>query len=172
MGYLYCRTHSPSISKCLSEFTLILSASLCFLSIPSPTFVLYLPNVSTDIMSSWFLPISFHTFSPTLSHSIPARPFATFSHTSLSTMSGSLFFWHAFLTLYWHYFNFIASLFDLSGYIPTSSALDAALLVVLGHPSIVLPAAVCTVSGCFTNFAFLSHTSLLHILAVVLLHSS
>ena len=51
------------------------------------------------------------------------------------------------------------SLFVLSGYIPSSS-LNTVLRVVLEHPinSTFLAAVVCTVSSCFTNFAFPSHT--------------
>lgn len=42
----------------------------------------------------WSPPIFIHTFSTTLSHLVPARPFVTFSHTALlaTSMTGSLFF--------------------------------------------------------------------------------
>ena len=62
-----------------------------------------------------------------------------------------------FLTSCCH-FNFLASLSVLRGYIP-SSALNTVLLVVLEHHSIFLAAIICTVSNCFTNFAFPSHSS-------------
>ena len=71
-------------------------------------------------------------------------------------MAGNLFSGILF-TLYCR-FNFLASLFVLSGYIP-SSALTTVLLVVLQHPSIFLAAVICTVFSCFTNFAFPSHAS-------------
>ena len=45
-----------------------------------------------------------------------------------------------------------------SGHI-SSSALDIVLLVVLEHPSTLLAAVFGTVSSCFTNFVFPSHTS-------------
>ena len=45
----------------------------------------------TAAACSSFPPISVHTFSTTLSHLSPARPFATFSHTALSGMAGNLF---------------------------------------------------------------------------------
>ena len=70
-------------------------------------------------------------------------------------MTGNLFS-GIFFTSYCH-FNFFTSLFVLSGYRP-SSALDIVLLV-LEHPSIFLAAAICTVSSCFTNFAFPSYTT-------------
>ena len=42
--------------------------SLSLLSIISSASALYLPNFPADISASWFRPISFHTFSTTLSH--------------------------------------------------------------------------------------------------------
>ena len=72
-------------------------------------------------------------------------------------MAGNLFFSGILSTLYCR-FNFLACLFVLCGYIP-SSALDTVLLVVLEHPSMCLAAVTCTVSSCFTNFAFPSHSS-------------
>ena len=60
-------------------------------------------------------------------------------------------------------FNFLTSLFVSSGHIPiTSSALKTVFLVVHEHPSIFLAAVICTVSSCFTNFAFPSHTCPAH----------
>ena len=53
---------------------------------------------------------------------------------------------------------FLTSLFVLSGYMP-SSTLNTVLLVALEHPSIFLAALICTVSSCFTNFAFPFYTS-------------
>ena len=91
-----------------------------------------------------------------LSQLIPARPPAAFSHTALSTMAGNFFF-GTFLTLQC-YFNFLVTLFVLSGYTP-SSALNTVLLVILEHLVIFVAAVICTVSACFTNFAFPSHTS-------------
>ena len=110
-----------------------------------------------DSISSWFPPTSVHTFSTTLSHLIPARPCVTFSHTALSAMAGTLFF-GMFLTFYCH-FNFLTSLFVLSGYIP-SSALDIVLLVVLEHPSTFLDSVICTDFQLFYQLrAFPSHVS-------------
>ena len=97
--------------KCLSGFTLSLSASLSLLSILSSASALYLPNFSTDITSSLFPPVPFHTFSTTLSHLIPARHLVTFPHTAVSTMAGNFFF-GMFLLLYCR-FNFIMSLFSI-----------------------------------------------------------
>ena len=58
-----------------------------------------------------------------------------------------------FLALYCH-FNFLTSLFVLSGYVP-SSALDIELLEVLEHASTdVLAAVICTVSS--VPFPYLS----------------
>ena len=145
----------PYISKCFS-FTLFVCACLSLSSILYFTSVSYPPNFSLDSTSSWSSPISFHIFSTTLSHHIPGRPFAIFSHTALSTMAGNIFS-GIFFTLYYHC-SFPASLFVLSGYNP-SSALDTVIPVVLEHPSIFLAAVVCTVSNCFTNFTFPFHTS-------------
>ena len=71
-------------------------------------------------------------------------------------MAGNLF--SGILHVLYCHFNFLTSLFVLSGYIP-NSALNTALFVVLEHPSISLAAVICTVSSCFTNFASPSHTS-------------
>ena len=57
-----------------------------------------------------------------------------------------------FLTLYCH-FNFITSLFVLSGYIPFS-AFNIVLLIVLEHPSTFFAAVVFTVPSCSANCAF------------------
>ena len=73
----------PYISKCSSSFTLCLSASLSLVSIFSFASVLHF-YFSVDSISSWFSPISVHIFPTTLSHLIPARPFVTFSYTTLS----------------------------------------------------------------------------------------
>ena len=74
-------------------------------------------SLCTVRISSWFPPVSFHTFSTTLYHLIPARPFVTFSHTALSAMAGNLFF-GLLLTLCCH-FDILTSLFVSSGYILT-----------------------------------------------------
>ena len=71
-------------------------------------------------------------------------------------MTGNLFS-GIFFTFYCH-FNLLASLFVLSGYIP-SSALNTVILVVFEHPSTFLAAVIYTVSSCSTNFAFPSHTT-------------
>ena len=84
---------NPScISNSLSDSTLFLSARLSLLSVISSTYALYLPNVTADITSSWFPPTFIRTFSTMPSHVVPARSFATFSHTALSIMAGNLFF--------------------------------------------------------------------------------
>ena len=89
---------------------------------------------------------------------IPARPFATFSHTALPpTRCGwQPLFWH--VTLYCHFPTFSCLCFVLSGYVP-SSAFNTVLVVVLWHLGILFAAVVCTVSSCFTKFTFPSHTS-------------
>ena len=69
-------------------------------------------------------------------------------------MAGIPFF-GMFLALCCH-FSFLTSLFVLRGCIHIS-VLSTVLLVVLEHPSTFLGAVICTVSGCFTNFAFPSH---------------
>ena len=84
------------------------------------------------------------------------------SSAALSTMAGNFVF-GVFLTSYWHS-NSRLYQFHVSGYIP-SSAISTVLLVVLEHPSTLLAAAMCTVSGCRTNFAFPSRT-FLHVLDV------
>ena len=155
-SFLFLLLNPCIISINVSSFTLFLSASFSLVSILSFTHVLCPANFSMDSISSWFPPISFHAFSTTLSHLIPARPFVNFSHTALSAMAGNLFC-GMFLTLYCH-FIFLTSLVYFSGYIP-SSALHAVLLVVLEHPRTFLAAVICTVSSCFTNFAFPSHTT-------------
>ena len=77
---------TPLISvKLFPDSILFRSASLSLLCILSSTSPLQFPNFPADIAPSWFPPISFRTFSTTLSHLIPARPFVTFSHTALST---------------------------------------------------------------------------------------
>ena len=79
----------PYYSERFSDFTLFLSASLSLRFMFSSSSTLHLPKFSADSISCWFAPISFHTFSTTLSHLIPARPFVTFSHTAPSAMAGS-----------------------------------------------------------------------------------
>ena len=60
---------------------------------------------------------------------------------------------HFFFTCsYFCLFNFLTSLFFLSGYI-SNSALNTLLLVVREDPIAFLVAAICTVSSCFTDFA-------------------
>ena len=114
--------------------------------------------IKTEDISSWFPLISFHTFSTTLSQIVPAHPLVTFSHTctARSAMVGNLFF--GMLRILYCQFNFLTSLVVFSGYIP-SYAHNTALLVVVDHASIFLAAVICTVSSCFTNFVFPSHTS-------------
>ena len=146
----------PYISKCFLSFTLYFSTSPSLSSIISFTYVLHPPNFSIGSTSSWSPPKSFHVFSATLSHLVPARTFFIFSHTALSTIAGNIVF-GIFFILYCH-FIFLMSLIVLGGYIP-SSALNTVFLVVVEHPSIFLAAAICTVSSCCANFAFPSHTS-------------
>ena len=117
-----------------------------------------------DSISSWFPPTTLRTFSTMLSHRIPARPFVTFSYTSLSAMAGNVLF-GMLLTLGCH-FNFITYRFALSGYVPSSTTI---LLVVREHPSIFLAEVICTVSSHLPNFAFPS--PLVHILALAQSHS-
>ena len=76
--------------------------------------MLYPPNFYVESTSSWSPPKSFHIFSTTLSHLIPAHPYVIFSHTALSTMAGNFFSGISF-TLYCH-FNFLTSLFVSSAY--------------------------------------------------------
>ena len=88
-------THPLRISKCFfSDLAFFLSVSLSLISILVSALVLYLPNVSADITSSWFPPISFYSFSTTLSRLIPGRPFVPFSLVALSTMAGKPLFRH------------------------------------------------------------------------------
>ena len=76
--------HLPSTPriylKCFSSFPFFLSASLSPSSILSFTTVLYPPNFSIDSTSSWSSPKSFHIFSTTLSHLIPARHFVSLNN--------------------------------------------------------------------------------------------
>ena len=77
----------------------------------------------------------------------------------------------SFLTLlYICHFNFLTSLFALSGCIP-SYALGTVLLVTLEHPIFFWAAVICTVSSCFTNFVSLP-IPVLHIPAWVQSHYS
>ena len=89
----------PYISlACFSSFTLFLSAniSLAFFFF---YFCLYPPNFSIDSISSWSPRNSFHVFSTTLSHLIPARPFVFFSHIALSGMACNSFLAYSFILL-------------------------------------------------------------------------
>ena len=86
-------------SKCYSDFTLVLSASLALTSIISSTSVVYLPHFSTDTISFWFRPVSFHTLSTTLFYLIPAHPFVNFSRPALSAVAGNLFFGMCFYSI-------------------------------------------------------------------------
>ena len=88
--------------------------------------------------------------------SYSSSPYCHFLSYSIIN-NGCHLFSGVFFTLYFH-FNFLTSLFVLSGYIP-SSAPNTVLLVILEHPSIFLAAVICTVSSCFTNFACPSYTS-------------
>ena len=144
----------PYISTCFSSFTVFLSASPSFSSIVYFASVLCPPNISIDSTSSW---------------SPPESIFSRLRHPILFQLALLLFspiqpyqLWPA--TLFWRILYFILP-FQLprvsicfSEYIP-NSVFSAVLLVVLEHPSIFLVAVICTVSGCFTNFAFPSHTS-------------
>ena len=56
------------MSGCFSDTVLSRSESLSLRSILSPTCALYVPNFPTARASSWFPPISFHTFSTTLTY--------------------------------------------------------------------------------------------------------
>ena len=56
----------PPLSPCF--------LALAFPLLPSFPSVVYTPNFSMNSISSWFHPVSFHTFSTTLSHRIPPRP--------------------------------------------------------------------------------------------------
>ena len=67
---------------------------------------------------------------------------------------------------------FLLSLLVSSGYIPSSASNDTVLLVVLDHLIFFSAAVICTVSNCFTNSAFSSHTSLGYSLALVLLRGA
>ena len=73
-------------------------------------------------------------------------------------MAGNLFFGMFRTSTSYCHFNFLMSLFVLSGCIP-SSALDTVLLVARGHLKFFLTADICTASNCFTSFAFPSHAS-------------
>ena len=126
------RVLTPRISLKCSSCSFFLSAVFSLLFILHFATVLYLPKFSMDSITSWLPLISFQKYSTTLSHLIPARPFVTFSRTALSATAGNLYF-SVFLTSYRH-FNFLTSLFVLSGYIP-SSAPKNVLLVVLEHPT-------------------------------------
>ena len=73
-------------SKCFSDFTLCLSASLSFLSCSLLlTVCLVPPQVLYGHPLFSVSPISLRTFSTTFSHLIPARPFITISkHSSIN----------------------------------------------------------------------------------------
>ena len=126
--------------KCSSSFTLFLRVrSLSLVSVLSFPSVLYSPNFSMNSISSWFPPISFHTFSTTLSHLIPAL--ALLSRWSIQPYLLSLAtFFAACCLLYVAISTFSRLLLVSSGYIP-SPALNTVLPVVLEHPNTFLAAA-------------------------------
>ena len=97
----------PHISKRFSDFTLFLSAYLCLLFILSSISVLYhtSPDFSADITSSWFPPISYHTFSATLPHLFSF----VFPYRSINYGWQPLF--RVFLTLYCLFKTIISYLF-------------------------------------------------------------
>ena len=108
-------------------------------------------------ISSWFLPkpcilsrLRYPPYSSSLFSLLsPIQPCELWLATSFSACSSFIF----------AIFNFLTRLFVLSGYI-ASSALNAVILVVLEHlRSTFLAAAICTVSNCYPNFVFPSHTS-------------
>ena len=86
-------------------------------------------DLCIDIISSWFPPLSFHTFS-TRFHLIPACPFVIFSHTAL----WQTLFFSMFRALYCH-FNFLTSRTYLFQVVYSLSALPSVVLVGLEHPS-------------------------------------
>ena len=79
--------------KCCSSFTLFLSASVSNMYMLSFSSVLYPANFSMDIISSWFLPISFQTFSTTLSHLYSISPFCYFLSYSPISYGWQPLFW-------------------------------------------------------------------------------
>ena len=162
----------PSI-PCISPSAFLIPP--CFVALAFPFFLsllLLLPcTFQTSRRTSPFLGFPLHP-SILFNYAIPhfsSSPFRYF----LPYSSINYYCWQPlfglFLTLYCH-FNFLVYLFVLSGCI-TSSVLNTVLLVVPMHLRICLAAAICTVSNCFTSFAFPSHI-LLHILALVLSYSS
>ena len=86
-------------------------------SIVSSTSVLYLPNLSTEIVSS-------HTL-------FQLRPFDTFSHLALSTMDGNLLFWHVPCVI----LPSIAISTFLRLYLSQVDTCPVLLLLLLYHPS-------------------------------------
>ena len=164
--FLQPPVHLLSASPLLPYSRVFLSTCLSLSSTSySPSLLLscyHQTSVQTVRTPCWFPPKSFHIFSSSLSHLIPARLFVIFSHTASSTMARINLFSGTFFTLHCH-FNFLAFPFGLIGYIPSSAPSAPVLHIVLEHTnnSIFLAAVICTaaVSGCFTNFAFPSHTS-------------
>ena len=75
----------------------VLPPSPCLLALAFPFFLSFLLLLfCTPQTCLWTVlllgprPLSFHAFSTTLSHLIPARPFVIFSHTVLSAMADNL----------------------------------------------------------------------------------
>ena len=106
----------PSLLVTSSNNFSFLSLLPYFLALAFPLFLsfllllLYPQNFSMDGMTSWFLLVSFHALSATLSQRISARPFMTFSHAARLAINraGNLFF-GIVLTLYCR-FNLLTSL--------------------------------------------------------------
>ena len=144
---------TPRISlTCFSSCTFFLSASLSLSSSLSFTSVLHPPNFSTDSSTYSWSPPKPSIFFDYVIPSYSSSRFCYFlSYSPINYGWQPLF--RQFFT-YYSPFNFLTSLFVLSGYIPSS-----VLLVVLEHPSICLAAVICAVSSFFTNFVFPSHTS-------------
>ena len=149
----YVLPRSPSFVAL--DFPLLLSFALLLSCIPQ--------NFSIDNKSSWFLPESFRILSTTLSHLIPARPLVIFFHTALSALCWQpFFFWYSLLYIAFSTFSrlyfIIKNENPLQLWYILSSTLSSVLLVVFEHPCTFLAAEMWTVSSCFTNFVFSSHT--------------
>ena len=149
----------PYISMCCSSFTLFLSANLSLISILLCSSVLCAPQTSPWTLTLLGFLLYTYILPHFLAYAIPSYSSPLFPcFLPCSPISHG---WQPFigvlLTSDCH-FHFLASRFELSGYIP-SSDLSTVLLVVLEHPSTSLAAVICTVSSCFNNFAFPTHTS-------------
>ena len=145
----------PYISKCFFHLALFLIANISLLSIISSTSVLYLPNYSADITSSWFLlypSMIFQLRYPTL-FQLGVWLFSTIKLYQLWLATSFL----ACSLLYFAISTF-SLLYFLNGYI-SSSALNTVLLVAREHLVFFLAAVIRTVSNCYTNFAFPSRDS-------------